>query len=99
MVSVHLCVLHKISFRDPLAEIRIGKKPIILTIDLTGTWRSRRTRDGVEQIRGSPNPFHQCGLARARWSRNHKKNSAAAEFFTQDFGLARESSPARTCRR
>src|SRR5215510_12024703 len=98
-VSVDLRMLKKISFLDPLAKICIGKKLIIFDVDFAGTRRSGRAGDRIKKIRGLTNPFHECGLARARWSRNHKENSVAAEFFTQDFGIARESSPVPPCRR
>ena len=50
MVSVHLCVLQKFSrFRDALAEIRLGKKLIILAIDLAGSRRTRGAGDGINK--------------------------------------------------
>src|SRR5262249_34184485 len=99
MVSMHLRVFQKIPFLDSLPEICIGKKLIILAVNFTGPRRPGCARDRIKKIAVSPNSFHECCLPRVRWSRNHEKNTVTAEFFTQDFGLARESSPARPCRR
>src|SRR5215471_6504289 len=99
MVSVHLRVFQKLSRIDSLAKICTGKKVIIFAVDFTRTRASSCTGDGVKKTGTLANPFHKCGLACPRWSRNYKKNSASAEFFTQDFGLARESFPVPPCMR
>jgi hypothetical protein len=43
--------------------------------------------------------LNNSGLSRARGCGNDKENSVPAESVTQDFELARESSPDRPCSR
>jgi hypothetical protein len=43
--------------------------------------------------------LNDSGLSRARGSGNDKENSVPAESVTQDFELARGSSPVRLCNR
>jgi hypothetical protein len=77
---VDLRVLQKISLLNPQTKICIGNKLIVLAVNFTGARRSGCARDRIKKVRGLTNPFDECGLTRARWSRNHKENSVAAEF-------------------
>jgi len=71
----------------------------MFAVNFTGPWRSRRAGDGIKKVSGFSQGLNDRGLSRARWSGNDEENSVPAESVTQDFELARGSSPVRPCSR
>src|SRR5207248_11032877 len=94
-ILVHFCVLQKFASFDSYMKICRGKKSILFAVNFTGSWLSRRAGDGIKRISGFSQGLNDSGLSRARWSGNDEENSVPAESVTQDFELARGSSPAR----
>ena len=71
----------------------------MFAVNFTGPWRSCRAGDGIKKVPGFSQGLNDSGLSRARWSGNDEENSVPAESVTQDFELARGSSPVRPCSR
>jgi len=71
----------------------------MFAVNFPGPRRSRRAGDGIKEISGFSQGLNDSGLSRTRWSGNDEENSVPAESVTQDFELARGSSPVRPCSR
>ena len=71
----------------------------MVAVNFTSPGRSRRAGDGIKKVSGFSQGLNDSGLSRARWSGNDEENSVPAESVTQDFELARGSSPVRPCSR
>ena len=71
----------------------------MFAVNFAGPRRSRRAGDGIKKVPGLSQGLNESGLSRARWSGNDEENSVPAESVTQDFELARGSSPIRPCNR
>ena len=71
----------------------------MFAVNFTGPWRSGGAGDGIKKVSGFSQGLNDSGLSRARWSGNDEENSVPAESVTQDFELARGSSPVRPCSR
>ena len=71
----------------------------MFAVNFTGPWRSRRTGDGIKKLSGFSQRLNDSRLSRARGSGNDEENSVPVESVTQDFELARGSSPVRPCSR
>src|SRR4030095_2092274 len=96
---MHLRVLQKIVSIDACMKICRGKKPVMFAVNFTTPRRSGRARDGIKEVSCFSQGLNDSGLSRARWSGNDEENSVPAESVTQDFELARGSSPVRLCSR
>ena len=98
-IFVHFRVFQKIAGIDACMKICCGKKSVMFAVNFAGPWRSRRTGDGIKKVSGFSQRLNDSGLSRARRSGDDEENSVPAESITQDFGLARGSSPVRPCSR
>ena len=90
----------RIAWLEFLNFARVGiKESQRHAVNLAAAWRSRRAGYGIKEVPGFSQRLNDSGLSRARWSGNDKENSVPAESVTQDFELARGSSPVRPCSR
>jgi len=71
----------------------------MFAVNFTSSWRPRRAGHGIKKVARFSQGLNDSGLSRARWSGNDEENSLPAESVTQDFELARGSSPGRPCSR
>jgi hypothetical protein len=94
---VHFGMLEKFARFHARPKVILGKKAVILALNLTGARRTGCAGNRINEIGSLAERIAQRRFPGAGWRGKDKQNSVTREFVTQGFALVREFSPARSC--